>query len=77
MKRPANCYLISPDDGSFNIPVFGQIDRAKADGGLSGIWADNNTKLAAEVLCTVQTGHGTFETLQREARYSGEENAAA
>lgn len=50
VKRPANCYLISPDDGSFNIPVFGQIDRAKADGGLSGIWADNNTKLAAEVL---------------------------
>ena len=26
---------------------------------------------------TVQTGHGTFETLQREAGYSGEEDAAA
>ena len=26
---------------------------------------------------TSQTGHGTFETLQREAGYSGEENAAA
>lgn len=49
VKRPANCYLISPDDGSFNIPIFGQIDRAKADGGLPGAWA-NNTKLAAEVL---------------------------
>ena len=34
-------------------------------------------ELAGGLFYTVQTGHGTFETLQREAGYSGEENAAA
>ena len=33
--------------------------------------------IAGGLFYTVQTGHGTFETLQREAGYSGEENAAA
>lgn len=64
VKRPANCYLISPGDGSFNIPIFGQIDRAKADGGLSGAWAGNNTKLAAEVLWSeLETTEGIVANL--------------
>ena len=36
-----------------------------------------NRDTSLEDFYTVQTGHGTFETLQREAGYSGEENAAA
>ena len=39
--------------------------------------AGKQRHIAGGLFYTVQTGHGTFETLQREAGYSGEENAAA